>query len=75
MLEAEAKVFSASQPRDVDEVIISVQDVVKLTKVSFTAANNLTRRFVKYGILAEITGQARNRQFRYSQCIDLFADR
>jgi Fic family protein len=55
--------------------IISVQDVVKLTKVSFTAANNLTRRFVKHGILAEITGQARNRQFRYGQYIDLFADR
>jgi Fic family protein len=54
--------------------IISVQDVVKLTKVSFTAANNLTRRFVKHGILAEITGQARNRQFRYGQYIDLFAD-
>lgn len=55
--------------------IISVQDVVKLTKVSFTAANNLTRRFVKHGILAEITGQARNRQFRYGEYIDLFADR
>jgi len=55
--------------------IISVQDVVKLTKVSFTAANNLTRRFVKHRILTEITGQARNRLFRYGQYIDLFADR
>jgi Fic family protein len=55
--------------------IISVQDVVRLTKVSFTAANNLTRRFVKHGILTEITGQARNRQFRYGRYIDLFADR
>lgn len=75
VLEAEAKVFSASRPRDVDEVIISVQDVLKLTKVSFTAANYLTRCFVKHGVLTEINGQARNRQFRYSQYIDLFADR
>mgnify|MGYP001577699671 CR=1 FL=1 len=55
--------------------IISVNDIAKLTKVSFTAANGLMRRFVKHGILTEITGQARNRQFRYGQYIDLFADR
>lgn len=55
--------------------IISVQDVVKLTKVSFTAANNLTCRFVKHRILTEMTGQARNRLFRYGEYIDLFADR
>lgn len=54
--------------------IISVQDVAKVTKVSFTAANNLTRRFVKHGILSEMTGQARNRQFRYGDYIDLFSD-
>ena len=52
-----------------------VNDIAKLTKVSFTAANGLMRRFVKHGILTEITGQARNRQFRYGQYIDLFADR
>jgi cell filamentation protein, protein adenylyltransferase len=55
--------------------IISVQDVAKATKVSFTAANNLTRRFVKHGILSEMTGQARNRQFRYGDYIDLFSER
>jgi Fic family protein len=55
--------------------IISVNDIVQLTHVSFTAANALMRRFVERGILKEITGQARNRRFRYAPYIDLFVDR
>jgi Fic family protein len=55
--------------------IISVNDIARLTHVSFTAANSLMRRFVKHGMLTEITGQARNRQFRYAPYIDLFANR
>ncbi len=55
--------------------IISVNDIAKLMQVSFTAANSLMRRFVKHGMLTEITGQARNRQFRYAPYIDLFSER
>lgn len=54
--------------------IISVNDVAQMTKTSFTAANKLTQKFVEQGLLSEITGQTRNRQFRYDAYIDLFAD-
>ncbi|MCB1735505.1 MAG: Fic family protein [Gammaproteobacteria bacterium] len=52
--------------------IIKVQDIVDLCGVTFPAANNLMGKFVHHGLLAEITGQARNRQFRYGGYIDLF---
>ena len=55
--------------------IISVNDIKDETKTSYTAANNLTDRFVNCGILHEITGHARNRLFRYSDYVDIFADR
>jgi Fic family protein len=54
--------------------IVSVKDIVALTKVSFTAANKLMSRLVKNGLLTEVTGQARNRRFRYSEYIELFSD-
>lgn len=54
---------------------IGVNDIARRTEVSFTAANNLMSRFVKHGILQEVTGQARNRLFRYSDYVELFADR
>lgn len=54
--------------------IIKVQDIVNLTKVSFPAANNLMNKFVAHGLLTEITGQARNRLFRYTPYIELFSD-
>lgn len=54
--------------------IIKVQNIVDLTGVSFPAANNLMGRFLEHGLLTEITGQARNRLFRYTAYIDLFSD-
>jgi hypothetical protein len=54
---------------------MNVGDAVDLTGTSFTAANQLIRRFVEAGILREVTGQARNRVFRYDDYVDLFADR
>ena len=59
----------------VSQPIISVNDLASQTQVSFTSANQLMRRFIKYGILTEMTGHTRNRQFRYSPYIDLFANR
>jgi DNA-binding MarR family transcriptional regulator len=55
--------------------ILSVSDIRALIGVSFTAANNLMNRFVGLGLLTEVTGHARNRQFRYGPYIELFADR
>ena len=54
--------------------IITVNDIVKMTGTSFTAANQLMTKFVTYRMLSEITGQARNRRFRYDAYIDLFAE-
>lgn len=55
--------------------IIMVKNIANMTGVSFTAANKLMNRFVEENILIESTGQARNRQFRYTDYINLFASR
>lgn len=52
--------------------IISVNEVKELTGTTYPAANSLVERLVRIGILAEITGQARNRRFRYDAYVDLF---
>jgi len=49
-----------------------VQDIIALTNASYPAANQLMNKFVDHGLLTEVTGQARNRQFRYGPYIDLF---
>jgi len=52
--------------------ITSVKEVTALTGTTYTAANQLVERLVQAGILAEITGQARNRRFRYDAYVRLF---
>ena len=54
--------------------IISVQDIEQLAGVSFPAANKLMAKFSEHELLDEITGQARNRRFRYSKYIKLFSE-
>jgi Fic family protein len=53
--------------------IISVNRIKDLTGVSFAAANTLRGRLEDVGVLNEITGQARNRRFEYSDYVNLFA--
>jgi DNA-binding MarR family transcriptional regulator len=52
--------------------IVSVNEVRDLTGTTYPAANQLVERLVKIGVLAEITGQARNRRFRYDTYVRLF---
>jgi Fic family protein len=52
--------------------IVSVNVVRDLTGTTYPAANQLVERLVKIGVLAEITGQARNRRFRYDAYVRLF---
>lgn len=52
--------------------IVSVNEVRDLIGVTYSAANQLVDRLVDIGVLSEITGQARNRRFRYGGYIDLF---
>ena len=53
--------------------IISVNRIAELTGVSFAAANTLRGRLEDIGVLVEVTGQARNRRYEYSDYINLFA--
>ncbi len=53
---------------------ITVNGIVTLTGVSFTAASQLTNKFLQHGLLHEVTGQARNRRFNYSEYIALFVE-
>ncbi len=54
--------------------IVSVKDVEGITGTSYAAANQLVKRLEGLGLLEEVTGQARNRRFRYAPYIRLFAD-
>ena len=53
---------------------ISVAGAQRLTRTSYSAANNLVSRFVKLGILEEATGNKRNRIFMYEPYIHLFRE-
>lgn len=52
--------------------VLSVNDVQKITDVSYPTANSLVSSLVTNGILEEITGRRRNRLFRYASYIDIF---
>jgi Fic family protein len=54
--------------------IVSVKQVRELIGTTYPAANELVGRLAKIGILTEVTGQVRNRRFRYDAYIRLFAD-
>ena len=54
--------------------IVSVADVQRLIGTTYATANNLVARMTDCGILQELTGQARNRVFRYRDYIALFHD-
>lgn len=53
--------------------IISVSEVQELIGTTFPSANNVVTRLAEQGILAEVTGQKRNRRFLYREYVDLFA--
>jgi Fic family protein len=57
-----------------DRPILSVSDAQRVTGTSFPAANQLVARMTELGILREITGNARNRRFRYEPYVRLFTD-
>lgn len=54
--------------------IVSVHDVQNRIGMTYAAANNLVARLTGLGILEEITGNFRNRRFRYTPYVRLFSD-
>jgi Fic family protein len=53
--------------------IISINEIANLIGITYAAANHLVERLITVGVLAEITGQTRNRRFGYPY-IALFAE-
>ena len=54
--------------------IVSVSNIQNLIGTTYPAANQLVDRLTDTRILTEITGQVRNRRFRYTPYIRLFAE-
>ena len=54
--------------------IVSIPGIQKFLGTTYPAASNIIRRFVQLGILRELTGNRRNRLFRYEPYIRLFDD-
>lgn len=54
--------------------IVAVSEVKELTGTTYAAANNIVSRLAEMNILTEVTGQKRNRRFRYEPYIQIFSD-
>lgn len=54
--------------------IVSVTDVQELLGTTYAGANQIVARLAKIGVLHEMTGQARNRRFRYETYVQLFTE-
>ena len=52
--------------------IVSAKQVAGVTGLQYDASNKLVAEFERLGILHEITGQKRNRRFRYDDYVALF---
>jgi len=57
-----------------DKPIITVNDVRDWTGLTYVASNSLVERFRAHGIVTEITGQRRNRRFRYDPYVVIFSE-
>jgi Fic family protein len=57
-----------------DRPILSVKQVQALIGTTYPAANDLVSRLVGLRLLTEITGNARNRRFRYDPYVQLFTE-
>lgn len=54
--------------------VASVNAIRQMTGLSFVSANDLAKRLCDLGLLQEITGRSRNRQFCYAPYVALFAE-
>lgn len=52
---------------------LSINDVARIANVTYPAASSLMGKFVQQGLLAETTGNARNRRYGYAPYIAIFA--
>ncbi|MBQ3657256.1 MAG: hypothetical protein II956_10505 [Bacteroidales bacterium] len=52
---------------------ISIEQVMTFCSISYKAANDLVKEFVRLNILTETTGQSRNRFFKMKKYLDIFS--
>jgi hypothetical protein len=57
-----------------EQPIVSVKHVQGLLGTTYAGANQIVERLVGLGVLREITGQSRNRRFRYDAYVRLFEE-
>ena len=57
-----------------EQPIVSVTDVRQMLGTTFAGANQIVQRLVDLKILAEMTGRARHRRFRYDAYVRLFEE-
>jgi Fic family protein len=55
-----------------EKPVFSVQDVAAALKITVPTANGLVRRFLARKMIVELTGNLRNRRFRYESYTQLF---
>ncbi|MFW6058308.1 MAG: Fic family protein, partial [Persicimonas sp.] len=54
--------------------VVTVRQVQNLIDRSYPVANGLVALFEEHDLLVEVTGQKRNRRFRYAPYLDLFGE-
>lgn len=54
--------------------VVTVRQVQDKIDRSYPVANRLVAQFEEHGLLDEVTGQQRNRRFRYAPYLDLFGE-
>jgi Fic family protein len=54
--------------------IINVNQIAEALHITYQSANGRVQRFIELGSLREMTGQSRNRLFRFAPYIELFTD-
>lgn len=54
--------------------LVNIKDVAKMLGINVNTASSLINDFVKYGILAELTGKRRNRTFWFVEYVFIFSN-
>lgn len=54
--------------------VVTVRSIEKRLAVTFATANKIVNRLGELGLLAEITGNQRNRRFKYAPYLALFEE-
>ena len=57
-----------------DQPAVTVPQAREVIDMSYPVANDLVANFEELGLLEEVTGQKRNRRYRYKPYLELFGE-